>query len=334
MLKRDILVLPEIKKGELDSTALGLLAKGRELADQMGGRLIALLVGSRLDGFIQSLRHAGADTILVADHLALADYNAEIYFNLISKVIDDLKPGFLFLAYTHWGMELGPALAQRSGSYMISNCADLEMEGPLVRAVRPMFGGSYHVKIELQAQRPYVVSFQRGVFPAPKSTVGPAEVIQVPVEIEVDSLRSKVVGTVEPPEGDVDITKAEIIVAVGRGIGEEGNIPMMKELAGALGGSIACSRPVSDLGWLPKAYHVGISGKTVAPKRYIACGISGSGQHLAGMEASEMIIAINKDAKAPIFSVAHYGIVGDIFEIVPELTRQAKVSREMEEKQG
>jgi electron transfer flavoprotein alpha subunit len=334
MSKTNVLVLPEIKNGELDSTALGLLAKGREFADQMGGKLSALLVGSKLEGFIQSLSQAGADSLFVADHLSLAAYNPEIYVNLISKVINDLKPGFLFLAYTHWGMELGPALAQRSGAYMISNCADLKMEGPLVRAVRPMFGGSYHVAIELRTERPYVVSFQRGVFPAPKPAAGSAEVIHVPVEIEVDSLRCKVVGTVDPPEGDVDITKAEIIVSVGRGIGEEGNLPMIKELAGALGGSIACSRPVSDLGWLPKAYHVGISGKTVAPKRYIACGISGSGQHVAGMEASEMIIAINKDAKAPIFSVAHYGIVGDIFEIVPELTRQAKVSREMEEKQG
>ena len=334
MSGKDILVLPEIKKGELDSTALGLLAKGRELADKLGVRLIALLVGSKLDGIIQSLSHGGANTIMVADHSTLAAYNAEIYFNLISKVIEDLKPSFLLLSYTYWGMELGPALAQQSGSYIISNCADLETEGPLVRAVRPMFGGSYHVKIELQVQRPYVVSFQKGVLPEPKSVVGTSEVIQVSVGIEGDSFGSKVVGIVEPPEGDVDITKAEIIVAVGRGIGEETNISMIKELADALGGSIACSRPVSDLGWLPKAYHVGISGKTVAPKRYIACGISGSGQHVAGMEASEMIIAINKDAKAPIFSVAHYGIVGDIFEIVPELTRQAKLSRKMEKKLG
>ena len=331
MLERDILVLPEIRKGELDSTAFGLLAKGRELADKLGVRLVALLVGSRLDGFIQSLSHAGANTILVADHLTLADYNAEAYFDLISKVINDLKPSFLLLGYTYWGMELGPALAQRSGSYMISNCIDLEIEGPVVRVVRPMFAGSYHAKIELQVQRPYVVSFQKGALPTPKGTAGAAEVMQVRVEIQAESLRCKVVELVEPPEGEVDITKAEIIVAVGRGIGEEANIPMIRELADALGGSIACSRPVSDLGWLPKAYHVGISGKTVAPKRYIACGISGSGQHVAGMEASEMIIAINKDPKAPIFSVAHLGIVGDIFEIVPELTRQAKVSRKMQE---
>jgi electron transfer flavoprotein alpha subunit len=334
MSEKDVLVLPEIKKGELDGTALGLLAKGRELADQTGGELSALLVGSELEGVAQSLRHAGADHIWVADHPALAAYNPEIYVNVISRVVADLRPAFLFLVYTLRGMELGPALAQRSGAYMISNCADLAKEGPLVRAVRPMFGGSYHARIELQVRRPYVVSFQRGVFPAPKSTVNPAEVSPVPVEIEADSLRSIVMGSVEAPEGDVDITKAEIIVSVGRGIGEEGNIPMVKELADALGGSIACSRPVSDLGWLPKAYHVGISGKTVAPKRYIACGISGSGQHVAGMESSEMIIAINKDAKAPIFSVAHYGIVGDLFEIVPELTRRAKESREMEGKQG
>ena len=331
MLGGDILVLPEIRKGELDSTAFGLLTKGRELADQLGVRLVALLVGSRLDGLIQSLSHAGANTILVADHLTLADYNPETYFNLISKVIDDLKPGFLLLGYTYWGMELGPALAQRSGSYMISNCVDLEIEDPFVRAVRPMFAGSYQARIESQMQRPYVVSFQKGALPTPKVISGAAEVMQVPVEIEEASLRSKVVEIVEPTEGEVDITKAEIIVAVGRGIGEEANIPMIRELADALGGSIACSRPVSDLGWLPKAYHVGISGKTVAPRKYIACAISGSGQHVAGMEASEMIIAINKDAKAPIFSVAHYGIVGDIFEIVPELTRQAKLSQKVQE---
>ena len=332
MSERDILILPEIRKGELDSAAFGLLAKGRELADKLKVRLVALLVGYRLDGLIQSLSHAGANTILVADHPTLTDYNAETYCNLICEVLRDLRPRFLLLGYTYWGMELGPALAERYSAYMVSNCIDLEIDGSVVRVVRPMFAGGYHAKIELQGQRPYVVSFQKGVLPKQTGASGAAEVMQVRVEIEGASLRSKVVELVEPPEGKVDITKAEIIIAVGRGIADKANIPMIRELSDALGGCIACSRPVSDLGWLPKEYHVGISGKTVAPKIYIACGISGSTQHVAGMEDSKVIIAINKDANAPIFRIADYGIVGDIFKVVPELTCQARASQKMQEK--
>jgi len=327
MSEVDILIIPEIRKGELDSTTSGLIAKGRELADKVNGKLNLLLIGYSLGSLIDSVAHAGVDKILVADHCGLAQYNPDIYCNLICKLLKDLRPKFIIMGYTYWGMELGPAISELYNAYLISNCIDLEIDGQIIRAVRPMFAGAYQVKIEIRTNRPYVLSFQKGGLPKQILTEKASELSKVNVEIEEASLRSKVLELVEPSEGEVDITKAEIIVAVGRGIADKSNIPIIKELADALGGCIACSRPVADLGWLPKEYHVGISGKTVSPKIYIACGISGSAQHVAGMEDSKMIIAINKDPKAPIFRISDYGVIGDIFKIVPELTSHARSSK-------
>ncbi len=327
MSEANILIIPEIRKGELDGTTSGLIAKGRELADKINAKVHLLLIGYGLENLIDSVNNAGADRVLFADQPILKYYNPEIYCNLICDILKDLNPRFIILGYTYWGMELGPAISERYNAYLISNCVELEIDGELLRAVRPMFAGAYQVKIEVKTGRPYVVSFQRGGLPKKMATQKTSELSRLNFEIEEASLRSKVLEIVEPSEGEVDITKAEIIVAVGRGITDQANIPIIKELADALGGCIACSRPVADLGWLPKEYHVGISGKTVSPKVYIACGISGSSQHVAGMEDSKMIIAINKDPKAPIFNISDFGVVGDIFKIVPELTSHARSSQ-------
>lgn len=326
MLNGDILILPELKEGGLDSITFELLAKGRELANKLGVKLIALLLGHKLDSLVQTLKESGADTILMADHPSLENYNTEIYLKVISDVLNDLSPSFFLLGYTYWGMELGPALAVRFNCPTTSNCIDLEIEDSTVRVIRPMFSGSYYAKVELYGPPPYIISFQKGSLP--KLLEGPpglSEVVELPVEIEEISLRSKVIEVLQAAVGEVDIMKAEIIVAIGRGIGDKANIPIAKELADALGGTIACSRPITDLGWLPPEYHVGISGKTVAPKVYIACGISGASQHIIGIQDSKRIIAINKDPNAPIFRVAHYGIAGDLLEVIPELTRQARM---------
>ena len=324
MLERDILILPELKEGKLDSLTFELSAKGRELADKLKVKLFALLLGHKLGPLIQTIRGAGANVILVADHPDLENYNAEIYLNLISKVLSDLRPSFFLLGYTYWGIELGPALAARFNSLMVSNCIDLQLDDGTVRVIRPMFSGTYHTNIELHGSPPYIISFQKGVLPTLEGSLGPAEVVEVPVELEEVSLRSKAIQILQPVVGEIDITKAEVVVAVGRGIANKANISMIKDLAQALGGTIACSRPISDLGWLPEEYHVGLSGKTVAPKVYIACGISGASQHVVGMKDSGRIMAINKDPNAPIFDVAHYGIVGDLFKVIPELTSQAR----------
>jgi electron transfer flavoprotein alpha subunit len=209
---------------------------------------------------------------------------------------------------------------------MVSNCSDLQLVDGEVRVIRPMFGGTYETRVEVCGHPPYVISFQKGVLPSREQSSKSASVVPVPVEIDMAVLRSKILGVVEAAPGEVDITKAGILVSIGRGIGDRSKIPMAKDLAEALGGALSCSRPVADMGWLPFEYQVGISAKTVAPKVYIACGISGASQHVAAMRDSGLIIAINKDPNAPIFGVAHYGVIGNLFDIVPAFIEAAQTS--------
>jgi electron transfer flavoprotein alpha subunit len=326
-VKGDILVLAQIdNNGELDAITYELLGKGRELANKLGVKLAALLMGHKVETLVKAISAAGLDTVLLADHPGLANYNAERYVDAISQVVGDLSPSFFLLGYTYQGIEIGPAVAVRCHCSIASNCIDLQWEDDAVRVVRPMLSTSVHARLELKGPPPYIISFQRGSLPKLDNTSGSPEVKNVSLNFGGDSFRSKLAGLLQPEAGEVDITRAEIVVAVGRGVGNKDNIKVAKDLADALGGTLACSRPVVDLGWLSSAYHVGISGKTVAPKVYIACGISGASQHIVGISGSKRIIAINKDPAAPIFDIAHYGIVGDLFKVIPEITRQIRKS--------
>jgi len=321
----DILVLSERSNGELAGITYELVAKGREVADQLGVKLAILILGHNLDSLAKTLAGVGVDTVLVADHSSLDQYNTEPYYNVISDVIRDFKPSMFFVGYDYQGIEVGAAIAAQLGATMASDCIDLELANGVVRVTRPAYGGTIHVKIELQGEPPCVISFQKGAISAERLSPRDAEVQQIPVEFDEAALRTKVVGLVEAAVGDIDITKADIIVSVGKGIGNKDNIRLAQELADALGGVVASSRPLADSGWLPRERHVGMSGKTVTPKVYLACGISGASQHVVGMRDSHLIIALNKDANAPIFGVAHYGIVGDILEILPALTKEAQM---------
>lgn len=325
-MKGNILVLSEQKEGKLDNITYELLTKGREIADNWGTKLAVLVLGDNLDSLTKALMSTGADIVFVADHSILHSYNTEVYCTVISEVVRDFKPSLFLLGYTYLGMEVGPAVAARSGGAIVSNCVGLETSNGEVTVTRPMYGGTFHTKVEVQGATPYVISFQKGVLPRKASSSKSASVVSVPAKVAESTIRSKVIGLLEAAAGEIDITKANVIVAVGRGIGDGAKIQVVKDLADALGGAIACSRPVVDMGWLPVEDQVGISAKTVAPKVYIACGISGASQHIAGMRDSGLIIAINKDPNAPIFSVAHYGVVGDLFEIIPALIQEVRKS--------
>ncbi|MFC1987018.1 electron transfer flavoprotein subunit alpha/FixB family protein [Chloroflexota bacterium] len=319
---KDILVLAEHRNQELEPITLQLIGKGREVADKLGVKLSALILGSKVNTLAEALQSKGVDTVLVADHPALESYNPEIYCKVISDIIGNIEPALFFLGYTYLGMEIGPAIASKQGCVLASNCVDLELVDGAVIVTRPMYNGVTHVKLELQGAQPFIISFQTGTLPAKPLPQRPTSVLVAPVEI--GDTRIRVLSLLEPETGDIDITKADIIVAVGRGIGGEANIQLAKDLAVALGGVVACSRPVADLGWMPAEYHTGISGKTVKPKVYIACGISGASQHVAGIKDSKVIIAINKDPDAPMFHVARYGIVGDLLKIMPSLIEEAR----------
>jgi electron transfer flavoprotein alpha subunit len=251
----------------------------------------------------------------------------EVQAKVIAQAAKQLDTRFLLIGYGLIGMELTPAIAAQMGVSALTNCVDLAYADGAVTVTRPVFDSTLHEQIALDPDERAVIALQKGSFTPSEAAGTQAPIEKMSIDVARIVARSKVLGIAEEPMGDVDITKAEIVVSVGRGIGTQEKIPLIAELADALGGVLACSRPVVDVGWLPRERQVGASGRTVTPKIYIACGISGAIQHLAGMRDANRIIAINKDPNAPIFGVAHIGVVGDLFEIVPALTKAAKEAK-------
>jgi len=319
----NVLVLAEHWNGQPESVTLQLLTKGRELADAMGVALEVLVVGHDIGSVAEALRTRGADTIFTADEVALARAACGLQAEVAVAALQQIAPALTLVGYTLVGMELGPAIATRLSITAMTNCVNVEwLDGEIV-VTRPVYDGALHARIILDKGAPALAALQKGSTPTLPAI--PRDTVVLPLTIDVSAMpaRGEVLQLIEEPISDIDITKAEIIVSAGRGVGDPSKLPMIEACAKALGGLMGCSRPLVDQGWLPRERQVGASGKTVTPKVYIACGISGASQHLAGMSEAKMIVAINKDADAPIFQVAHYGIVGDLFEIVPELTAQA-----------
>lgn len=325
-MKGRILVLAEHWAGEVDSITYQMLGKARELADASQREVEVLVIGHRLEGIAAALRDQGADAVSVVDDPALAQAGADLEARAVAEAVRRTDPCLLLIGYSLIGMELAPAVAAELGVPALTNCVDVELTDGAFVATRPLFDGAVHARVALEA-RPAVVAMQKGVVPLSELPSKGAPVRSLPLEVSTIPSRVKVLEITEEAATGVDISKADIIVAVGRGIGSKENISMVEELAEALGGVIACSRPVVDMGWLPRERQVGASGKTVAPKVYIACGISGAIQHLSGMSGARCIIAINNDPEAPIFQVAHYGVVADLFDIVPALIQEAKKAR-------
>jgi len=323
-MKGDILVLAEHRNAVLDNITWELIGKGRSLADEWGTRLAVLVVGSELDAFIESLKTSGVDLVLPVQHALLKDYNSELYTTAIYQVCKQFSPALVLMGYTYLGMEIGPAAAVRLGSTMVSNCNELGVEGNDLIVVRSVFGGTLQIKVRLVGAQPYLISIVKGVQPRDNLAAKDAAVETLAIDFDEKRLRSRILEILTIDTGGVDITKAKVLASAGRGIGGPDKIPLLRELADALEGELACSRPVADMGWLPIAHQVGISASTVTPDVYIACGISGASQHIAAMRDSGRIIAINKDPNAPIFRVANYGIVGDLLEVIPALIKQAK----------
>lgn len=300
-----------------------LMSLAREHANRLGVEFGALVLGHDLQRLAQTVSTIGPDVLYVADAPALADYSPALYVEALLQALKALEPRIIVLPDSFVARETGPAAAFRLGMPFLSNCVALELSESGLTAVQPRYGGAVHVK--MQVPTPAMVCLQPGRDAARDAPVArPARVIPVPVNIEASNARVKVVGTKRGGGGDVDLARAEIIVSCGRGLGKPDNIALLRELAAALGGVIGCSRPLCDMGWLPVEHLVGMSGRTVTPRVYLACGISGAPQHIAGMKDARRIIAINKDASAPIFGVAHYGVVGDLFQVVPAMIQQAR----------
>lgn len=324
---KGVWVFAEQRDGELQKVALQLVGKGRELADTLGVELTALLLGSDIDDVAKELVAHGADKVLYADSPLLKHYNTDGYTKVINDLIEDRKPEILLIGATFIGRDLGPRVAARVGTGLTADCTglDIDEESKNLMMTRPAFGGNLMATIACEKTRPQMSTVRPGVFdklPRDASRTGKIEKIAAAVaesDIHVDIIE------VVKAEGDVvDISEAPVIISGGRGLGGPDGFKVLKELADLLGGSIGGSRATIDAGWIDKSYQVGQTGKTVRPNLYVACGISGAIQHLAGMQESGFIVAINKDENAPIMQVADLGIVGDLYKVVPEFVAQIK----------
>ena len=316
-----IVILAEHFDGKLSGATLQLVAQGRQLVDQNGSELGVVVVGSELESLVEELATTGTDRIFFVDEPRLKHYNPEIHTDVTCQVFERVRPQMILLGYTFVGMELGPAISVRTGIKLLSNCTRVERTNESLIVTRPLYRGTVNVKIEFDLGTRLILSLQESELPRQSSTERKAVLQKMPVTF--GNCGTEVIGFIRPDASEVDITKAKVIVAVGRGIQEKANIKVAEALANALDGVIGCSRPLTDLGWLPPEHQVGMSGKVVKPKVYIACGISGASHHMIGMKNSALIIAINTDPNAPIFNIAHYGVQGDLGQILPELVARA-----------
>jgi electron transfer flavoprotein alpha subunit len=316
----NVLVIAEQRDGILKKVAFEMLGVGAELAAALGGSVEAALLGSGLDGLPDTLAQYGATRVYVADDDSLASYSSEGYTDTLAATIGQLEPAIVLIGATAMGRDLAPRLAARLGVGLASDCTALEIADGRLLATRPIFAGKALAKVKLDGD-PQMASVRPNVLAAPEPNPGATATVE-PVAALADRVRARVVDIVGAGEGEIDV--ADIIVSGGRGVnGPEGFAPI-RSLAKTLGAAVGASRAAVDAGWIEHAHQVGQTGKTVTPNLYIACGVSGAIQHLAGMKTSKVIVAVNKDPEAPIFKVANYGIVGDLFEVVPLLEKEFK----------
>jgi len=314
----EIFVVSEQRRGQIRDITFEMLTKGRELAEKTNTDLTAVLFGKGIKEHARTLSEYAKRVLLVED-AKLENFNSETYQKVLCNLISERKPLLTFIGHTSFGVDLAPSLAVALNVPIATDCIDLEFEEETLIITRQMYGGKVNVKAVVRKAESYIVTIRQAAFTAQRLTPMNGEIVEVHSPLSEEITEKRFIEYVLPPPGGVDITSADVVVGVGRGIKDVGNIPMVEELAKALDGVLGCSRPVVDKGWLPNDRQVGTSGRTVKPKLYIAVGISGAFQHVLGMKNSDLIIAINKDPNAPIFSFADYGIADDLFKILPQL---------------
>lgn len=320
-----ILVIAEQRDGKLNRATWEAIAAAQQLS---GGMPISVAVlGAATGGIAEELASASVAEVLVVEHAALDPYTPDAYAVAGSGLIELAKPMFVLLPHTYQTRDFAPLLAARIRSPLITDVTGISGTGTDATFVRPMFQGKLAAQVKPHGGSPALVTIQIGAFRADAVQKGGAAAVKkVDVQIDPAVIRQKPEAPFREAKQAVDLGQAERIVAVGRGIKSQENIPLAEKLAKAMGAEVAASRPICDNGWLPMERQIGSSGQTVAPKLYVALGISGAIQHLVGMKGSRTIVAINKDAEAPIFEVADYGIVGDLFEIAPAIIAELEKS--------
>ena len=324
---KDVWVFCEQKKGIVQSVSYELLGEGRKLANKLNSKLCAVFLGEFIKDKVDDLFHRGADIVYLIDSPHLKYYQDEPYTKVLVELIKEYKPEILLCGATTIGRSLIARVAVKITTGLTADCTglDIDKEKKLLLQTRPAFGGNIMATIITSNHRPQMATVRHKVMKeAEVDTSKKGKLIEKSYSDVILSSRTKLIDIVEEIEETVNLTEADIIVSGGRGVGGPENFDIIKELALTLGGAVGASRSAVDANWIPYSHQVGQTGKTVCPKIYIACGISGQIQHLIGMQSSKIIIAINKDPDAPIFKIATYGIVGDLFQVVPALTKKFK----------
>jgi len=328
---KGVWVFAEQRDGTLNKVSLQLLGCGRGLADDLGEELCAVLPGSGVEELSKDLIAGGADKVYLVEDGKLGHYQTDAYTKVLADLIGKHRPSIVLYGATHIGRDLAPRVAQRINTGLTADCTELtiDKEERHLLQTRPAFGGNVMATILCHSRRPQMATVRPGVMPAlDPDPSKKGELIRETVDVSKCNLRMKVLEVVKEAHHTVKLEEAAVIVSGGRGVGSKEGFKIIAELAAAMGGELGGSRVAFENGWIPQAHQVGQTGKSVRPDLYVACGISGAIQHLAGMQNSKVIVAINKNPDAPIFKLAHYGIVGDLHEIVPMLTEGIKKMRE------
>ena len=325
-MSKNVFVIAEQRDGKIMKVSYELIGKARELANDLGQDVIAVLMGSGIEAVAGDLAKAGADKVIVVDDPMLAEYVTEPYAKAATAVIKANDPEIVLFGASSIGRDLAPRVSARIHTGLTADCTKLEIdpETKLLNMTRPAFGGNIMATILCADHRPQMATVRPGVMQALESCDKVGEVEKFAVEFTAADMNVEICEVVKTDKKAVDITEAKILVSGGRGLGSAEGFAQLKDLADILGGEVSASRAAVDNGWIEKDRQVGQTGKTVRPNLYVACGISGAIQHAAGMEESELIVAINKEETAPIFSICDLGIVGDLNKIVPKLTEALK----------
>ena len=324
-----ILVVTEQRERTWNKTSFETLAAAQKIAEETQSQLVALVIGKGVAALAGEVAATKVNEVLLVEHDLLAAYTPDGYNIALQQAISQAKPDLVLLPHTYQVRDFASKLAASLGKGMIGDCVGYRSENGKLIFVRQMFQGKTVADVIFEGPSPWFATFQAGAFRADLVAPGTsnAPITAVPVELKAEQIRTKPLELFREAKQAVDLTQAPILVAVGRGIKAPENIVIAEKLAQLLGGELAASRPICDEGWLPMDRQIGSSGQTVAPKLYLALGISGAIQHVVGMKGSRTIVAINKDQNAPIFEIADYGIVGDLFEVVPALVEELEKAK-------
>ncbi len=324
---KGVWVFAEQREGKIMDVSFELLGEGRKIADKLQVELTAVILGNNLDQLSNELSGYGADKILAVEDKFLSTYTTEAYTRVITDLITERKPEIVLIGATAIGRDLAPRIAARVKTGLTADCTslDIDEENFNLLMTRPAFGGNIMATIVCSKHRPQMSTVRPGVMEKAKFNADKSGKIEkIPFYLREADKFTEVIDIIKKSKQQVSLEAADVIVSGGRGLGNKEGFELLRKLSDVLGGEIGASRGSVDAGWIDQSHQVGQTGKTVRPKIYVACGISGAIQHLAGMKASDCIIAINKDKDAPIFNVAHYGIVGDLYEVIPNLIKALK----------